>query len=124
MVVLATDLISAYLPPGPQGQSTTVESGSNANGFYIRLSDGTQMCWHSFSITPSASNTPTLGAWTFPIAFSATPYVQVSVNSTVPGTTVTGWSSSGATTTATNVYVTRANTTTTVMLVFAIGRWL
>jgi hypothetical protein len=121
MVVLATDLISAYLPPGP---AVEVETGNNANGFYVRLAGGTQMCWHTFSITPSASNTPTLGAWTFPIAFAAAPYVHVSVNSTVPGTTVTGWSSSGATTTAVNVYISRANTTATSVIVFAIGSWI
>lgn len=109
---------SAGVPTG-----ALIGSGSNANGSYTRLADGTQMCWHTFSITPSGANTPTLATWTFPIAFSAAPIMHVSVVSTVPGTTVTGWSAGVATTTTSPVYVTRTNTTTTVMLVYAIGRW-
>ena len=44
-----------------------VDSGSNANGEYIRYSDGTQICWatkvHDFSIT-------TLSSYPFPVAFN------------------------------------------------------
>ena len=62
------------------------ERGSNANGEYVRFSDGTQICWvtKSFSniSTPNgnvfiSSNIP----WTFPAAFSSRPNVFADVRS-------------------------------------------
>lgn len=66
------------------GQPTgaVVERGSNANGDWLRLADGTQLCWRSGL---SAANAGTAdGAlfrsanvgWTFPVAFSAVPVVM------------------------------------------------
>lgn len=53
-----------------------VESGKNANGYYVRFGDGTQICWKdTFNLTYnnkySLSNT-----WTFPAAFKDTHYVM------------------------------------------------
>ena len=45
------------------------ERGSNANGDYTRLADGTQFCWHElplgFELEPQLS-----GGWTFPASFA------------------------------------------------------
>lgn len=74
------------------------------------------------SITPSAANTPTGKAVTFPYAFTASPAVVVSPLSTVPGTTVKGWGQSNVTTTGFTAYVTRSNTTATVLHWIACGQ--
>nr|WP_237681217.1 hypothetical protein [Agrobacterium tumefaciens] len=59
-----------------------IESGSNANGYYVRYADGTQICTLISDLTSEAWTTgygaafyrPTTGAdWTFPAAFSAPP---------------------------------------------------
>lgn len=58
-----------------------VQSGSNANGSYIRYADGTQMCWFnklitSFTIPADTFQTNTEWGWVYPIAFSAVPIVN------------------------------------------------
>jgi hypothetical protein len=58
-----------------------VDSGSNANGSYVRFSDGTQICWQSVTVTDQAIDTAYgslyLGSrnFTFPAAFIAVPTV-------------------------------------------------
>lgn len=54
-----------------------IESGNNANGYYVRHKDGTQECWHSLAATTTSGATGNVwfadaGAWTFPKAFSST----------------------------------------------------
>jgi hypothetical protein len=51
-----------------------VQSGSNANGSFIRFADGTQICQHKITLT-YASTASLYAAWTFPQAFSAAPTV-------------------------------------------------
>lgn len=46
------------------------ERGSGPNGEWVRLADGTQICWHILSTSSSAGV-----AWTFPAAFTAAPVV-------------------------------------------------
>jgi hypothetical protein len=99
-----------------------IEQGSNANGNYIRYANGVQECWGARFITPVA-NTPTSGAVTFPIAFSAVQSIQVSPDTSVPGTTVQGWSFALFTNTGCLLFVTRTNTTNTALYWRAIGRW-
>ena len=99
-----------------------IETGSTANGYYTRFADGTQMCWHEFSITPVA-NSNTAKIWTFPVEFSVAPVVQVNCNTTVAGTTVEAWNAQNPTTTEVNIYIRRTNTTSTLMTMLAVGRW-
>lgn len=110
---------SAGVPTG-----ALMERGGNANGEYLRLADGTQFCWGQISITPVA-NTPTLAPWTFPAAFadSSVPSVLVTGNSAVPGSQVTEVSFANPTLTGCSIALFRINTTTTVLRLFAIGRW-
>lgn len=52
-----------------------VAYGSNSNGNWVRLAGGLQICWntsHSFS---SHGNFRVDGTWTFPSAFTGTPFV-------------------------------------------------
>lgn len=55
-----------------------IERGSNANGFYTRWADGTQICWVRMSAASGAAVT-----WTYPAAFSATPALSGSAVATV-----------------------------------------
>jgi hypothetical protein len=72
------------------------------------------------SIDPVA-NTPTAAPITFAERFGAAPILQVSAQSTVPGTAVMGVGWSEATTTGAKVWVTRTNTTTSVVSWMASG---
>ena len=52
--------------------SAVIESGSNANGNYVKFADGTQVCF-SKTISASAVNTHNKKAnWAFPVQFSDT----------------------------------------------------
>ncbi len=62
-------------------------------------------------ITPSAANTPTYKTISFGKTFPVVPNVVVTPNSTVAGTTVTGWAVTDVTTTGCKIWVTRGNTT-------------
>ncbi|MGG4039890.1 beta strand repeat-containing protein [Heyndrickxia ginsengihumi] len=64
-------------------------------------------------ITPSSGNTPTYKTVSFGKTFPVVPNVVVTPNSTVPGTTVTGWGVTDVTTTGCKIWVTRTNTTDT-----------
>lgn len=49
-----------------------IEKGSNANGFYLRIADGTQLCWQYRAISgvSLAAATSTSATWTYPAAFA------------------------------------------------------
>ena len=73
---------SAGIPTG-----AVVERGSNANGEYVRLADGTQICTRTNLAAANAGTA--LGSlfrssanvtWTFPAAFAATPVVSGDVD--------------------------------------------
>lgn len=61
--ILGTVSQSGGIPTG-----AILEGGSNANGTYLRLADGTQFCFASIASSASADVT-----WTFPVAFSLAP---------------------------------------------------
>ena len=61
-----------------------VESGSNANGSWVRFADGTQVCDHFFNIgSRTAFGSGTLAdpyrtgtnTWTYPVGFSVEPVI-------------------------------------------------
>ena len=78
---LDADMVDGY------HASSIVESGSNANGFYVKYLDGTMICsqiW-GLSLTDTGNNVVqgltwyyNSRAWTFPVAFYATPMVSMS----------------------------------------------
>lgn len=67
-----------------------LERGSNANGEFIRLADGTQICWGITSMTHNgASLAPTSAGITFPAAFigfvsTANPKISTQVTMAYP----------------------------------------
>lgn len=75
------NLLGAVSQSGGVPTGALIETGSNANGRYLRLPDGTQICWQDISVTDQAIEAPYgpvyLGVrnWTFPAAFAAQPAV-------------------------------------------------
>ena len=69
---------SAIVGVVAQSGGAVMESGSNANGSYLRLADGTQICTTEFTVDNAATAigalfmSPTRN-WTFPAAFVGTP---------------------------------------------------
>lgn len=74
----------------------------------------------SVSITPTA-NTPTSKSVSFGKTFPSAPQVVVTPESSVAGTTLTGWAVTNITTTGFTAWVTRGNTTSTTLHWIAIG---
>ena len=111
--VLGTVSQASGVPTG-----ALIESGSNTNGEYVRLADGTQICTHILAANASAA-----AVWTFPAVFSTTAGLT-------PGGI--GWSTaprfctaSGLTTTTMSFSVYDIAGTRTVQpgRLTAIGRW-
>lgn len=104
------------------------ESGSNANGNYIRFDDGTQLCWH-VKTDDIAIATAFLGGfssanilWTFPANFISGASVQMTPNSAAFSII----SGSNNPTTGANYRYTSITTQTSAsrqIFLFAIGRW-
>lgn len=117
--VLGTVAMAGGMPTG-----AILQTGSNANGSFLRFADGTMVCWRiGFSITPVA-NTPTFATWSFPSTFIAAPAIFVTAQTTNIGLTVMGVSYANPTTTTADIYVYRTNTTATTMAIFAVGKWV
>lgn len=52
--------------PSELNRDTIIESGSNANGYYVKYSDGTMECYKVLTVTTNASGAASV---TFPLAF-------------------------------------------------------
>lgn len=70
---------------GPVSQSggvpggAVIERGSNANGDYVRMADGTQIC--TFKLRIGFSNATSLKQdWTYPAAFATHPMLQITID--------------------------------------------
>ncbi len=119
--LLGTVSQTAGLPTG-----AVIERGSVTNGDYVRFADGTQICTRT---NLSAANASTASgsvfrsadvAWTFPVAFAATPVVTGDVDD------ADGWLNAGApSVTAVNLRVMSSVSKASAMTVRAqaIGRW-
>jgi hypothetical protein len=114
---------SAGVPTG-----AVMQYGSSADGRYLRLANGLQICWHNLATT-GAISTALLGGyrnagqtWAFPAAFSAAPIV-VGNPSTL---TASGMVFNGAGTTAVSAFFTAPASQASAALagaVVATGMW-
>jgi hypothetical protein len=103
-------------------------SGSNANGYWTRDADGTQICYITSLAMTRNSNTTVQGTWTFPMAF-ANANIQIDfLESALPvasGRESAPWATS--TTTAGVLRLVQNGTwpdpTNTTVQAKAIGRW-
>ena len=94
-----------------------IESDSNANGRFVKYSDGTMICHNNDLATPSQGFT-----WTFPAAFVEVPAIVGNVITSLPRITTNG----SATNTTVQIYVhvsDTGNVSTLNTRQIAIGRW-
>jgi hypothetical protein len=109
-----------------------IETGTNANGTYVRWADGTQSCWGDFSLTSAVVDQSYAGGWRsgnegdilFPVNFSASPIVQCDC-ADVASSDAMPLGYNGATTTAFQPRIWRAATGTVDFSgsYVATGRW-
>jgi hypothetical protein len=109
--ILGTVTESSGVPTG-----AIIESGSNANGEFVKYADGTMIC--TILLSPATSTT-----WTFPIAFSSAPNVQAT---NAVGNLPRGCTVSVSSATSVVVYrwvVSTGSTSGTGAYAIATGRW-
>jgi len=114
-----------------------IERGSNANGEYVRLADGTQVCWFVSMAGRTFTTSQTGGGYrtdalnyTYPAAFVAAPAVMAMNNGNLNAATAAGsgfpfWApgTGGSTTTLTMYMFSMNNASVTGFMYVAIGRW-
>ncbi|QXI49173.1 hypothetical protein HU763_006920 [Pseudomonas anuradhapurensis] len=127
------DIAGTVSQSGGTPTGAIIERGSNANGEYIKLADGTMHCWMTISVTDQAIDTAYAGGvyqgtrtWSFPAAFAGTPVV-------IPGTfrwgSAANWSALAGTPSGSSAtlrgfdMVSRASGTAVQISAHAIGRW-
>jgi hypothetical protein len=111
-----------------------IESGSNANGEFVKYADGTMICYRQSLVLNFVNTGRCSQTWTFPTAFvgnAPATFVQFSVFSAAPNDTDLG-TTKAESATLTSVFISQwrvtgttnfvsGNTVTT--SVTAIGRW-
>lgn len=97
-----------------------IDSHIDSEGEYV-LGSGLRVECGTVTITPSAANTPTSAAVSFATAYASAPYVVISPRTNAAGTEVTGVAFSAPDTTGFLAWVTRTNTTATVLNWMAVG---
>ncbi|HEV7278383.1 MAG TPA: hypothetical protein VGN80_19050 [Devosiaceae bacterium] len=116
--VVAQAIVGTVSQLGGTPTGALFEYGSNSNGTYLRLPDGTQLC---FAVVPGASGTV---VWTYPAAFSGAPNLQLTCNSSPSDQPrIVGPTSTGSTS-ASIVAITYAGSASSISInAAAIGRW-
>jgi hypothetical protein len=108
----------------------TIESGSNANGTYIKFPDGTMICNMQVLETRSASGVVATTV-TFPHAFAditiapwnASPVTVIATAASTVPQTLTQVTVGNQSTVGCIVYVNRTNATGSAVALIAYGRW-
>ena len=103
--------------------------GSNANGEWIKFSDGTLICTHRYKPTPFVTIAPglgvSLGGWTFPALFVGAPVVTLNLEGAYSSVLIV--SADGVdTTNAYPIYASGTSSGTSFsgdLSTVAIGRW-
>ncbi len=97
------------------GSTHVITRGTNANGYYVRMYDGTQICTHRIGVVDTGS------AWTYPAAFVVAPRVIAQI-SLATSANVPDWYT--LTPSATSVTILHESAGDTFSFdVIAIGRW-
>lgn len=105
---------------GNEVEAVHSKSTSGVTG-KIRFASGLTLQWGQIVVTPTAANTPTAAAVTFPIKYKSIPFVVTNPVSSAPGTVVLGTCAASISETGFNAILTRSNTTGTGIRWIAIG---
>lgn len=109
----------ASLTDAPNGPAQEQQLATEVEGA-LSARTSTLVQWGTVAITPTAANTYSTAAVTFPVAFSAVP--AVSVTQVAAGTgAVTSIGSDTPTTSGFNPGIARTNTTVTTVMWIAVG---
>lgn len=126
------NLLGTVSQVGGVPTGAVIETGSNPNGAYVKLADGTMICTLSITVTDQSISDaygPVFQgsrSWVFPMAFIAAPVVTcgtfkwgsaaswggTSGAASTSGVSLRGWD-----------YFTRASGTSTYISAIAVGRW-
>lgn len=100
------------------------ERGSNGNGEYSRLADGTQICWTALTFANLATATAGSQTWTYPATFTSAPDVKTEQRGAALGDVLrSGHVPSSGTSALIYAYHEIGSTSTRTVSVSAIGRW-
>lgn len=129
------NLPSTNTPVNATNLTKITDSGSNANGNYIKFQDGTLVVWGNKTLSDEAVTTSAgsvyrsniIAGVTFPINFINTPtYVNLTINTASNAVWIIKGSSAPSTSATGSFYVASYNNITLSNLnvgFFAIGRW-
>lgn len=121
-----SNVVGTVSQSGGTPTGAVLEGGSNANGTYLRLADGTQYCQKTHVIKASGDSTTgnKSSTWTFPAEFVSGPSVLGVVNTSSPSSRY-GLSALTTTSTTGSVYYYEAVGTSGEVFgrLFAVGRW-
>jgi hypothetical protein len=121
-----TPITGPVAQAGGEAVGAVLERGSNANGHFLRLADGTQVCTRADLSTPNAATA--LGglfrsgdvAWTYPAAFVAAPVVTGAVDDL---DTWVSTAAPGATTVTLRAVAAVTKGAALTLRALAVGRW-
>lgn len=82
------NLLGTVSLSGGQPAGAVIERGSNANGEYLRLADGTQICTHTLSLGYYSGSTLS-GSWSFPASFASTTGLVVAATKNMTASSLT-----------------------------------
>ena len=77
------NILGAVSQAGGVPTGALLQRGSNANGEFIRLADGTQVCWGVITVPKQALNTQASGRATMPVAFATAPRIIATALSSI-----------------------------------------
>lgn len=97
------------------------ESSTHCNFDVLGTVTASNLAWGTTTITPSAANTPTSAAVTGLNVDGSSFMALVTANTSVPGTQVTGVSFNNLTSSGLTLWLTRTNTTSTILNWLVIG---
>lgn len=105
-------------------QSTAiVDHGSNANGTYVKFSDGTMICYRVISPLSMNANQTTTETFNFPASFYSTPGVWLTLNTSIPDKLIVSTYGVSTTQYVINKVSTFSATQGPACYVLAVGRW-
>lgn len=130
---VAQAIVGTVSQSGGTPTGAIVETGSNADGTYVRFADGTQICRHQLDTTAGGNTSTATGSlfwqnadttWTFPAAFIAGPTVPQPAGvrtDRVCGGTITGIA--GTTSVTMRAWSSTTLAASIALRCIAIGRW-
>jgi hypothetical protein len=121
--VLASLVNTTEMDAAIQQSTAIVDHGSNANGTYVKFSDGTMICYRVISPLSMNANQTTTETFNFPASFYSTPGVWLTLNTSIPDKLIVSTYGVSTTQYVINKVSTFSATQGPACYVLAVGRW-